>query len=57
MEYLSGDVADHDWEVDECRWVEIGEAIKLMRYKDEKEIIEKAKKMISALNKPEERPA
>lgn len=47
MEYISGDVADHDHEVDECRWVPIDEAISLMRFKDEKEIIAKARRMIS----------
>lgn len=46
MEYISGDVADHDHEVDECRWVPIDEAISLMRFRDEKEIIEKARRMI-----------
>lgn len=49
MEYISGDVADHDHEVDECRWVPIGEAIELMRFKDEKDIIAKALSMIHEL--------
>lgn len=47
MEYASGDVSGHDQEVDECRWVPIGEAVSLMRFKDEKEIIEKAWRMIT----------
>lgn len=47
MEYVSGDVADHDHEVDECRWVPMDEAITLMRFKDEKEILEKARRMIT----------
>lgn len=51
MEYLSGNVTDHDEEVDECRWVDIDEAVKLMKYKDEKDIIEKAKRMIKELEK------
>jgi len=46
MEYLSGNVADHDHEVDECRWVPIEEAIGLMRFKDEKEVLSKALRMI-----------
>lgn len=46
MEYISGDVADHDHEVDECRWVSIEDAIELMRFKDEKEILSKARRMI-----------
>lgn len=46
MEFISGDVADHDDEVDECRWVPVDEAIDLMRFKDEKEILGKARRMI-----------
>lgn len=46
MEFISGDVADHDDEVDECRWVPLEEAIDLMRFKDEKEILGKARRMI-----------
>ncbi|MEK7772953.1 MAG: NUDIX hydrolase, partial [Deltaproteobacteria bacterium] len=38
MEYAGGDVADHDTEVDECRWFPIDQAIKLMKYEDEKGI-------------------
>ena len=57
MEYTSGRVEDHDYEVDECRWVPIDEAAGLMRFKDEKDMIEKAKLMIEGLgedNKPGE---
>jgi 8-oxo-dGTP pyrophosphatase MutT (NUDIX family) len=46
MKYRSGDVADHDHEVEEARWVEISEAIKMLEFKSEKEIVEKAAKMI-----------
>ena len=46
MEYTSGSVEDHDDEVDECRWVDIDKATRLMRYDDEKGILRKAKKMI-----------
>jgi len=53
MEYASGRVEDHDQEVDECRWVTIDEAVGLMRFKDEKEIIEKAKRMIRELESSE----
>lgn len=55
MEYLSGDVAGHDHEVDECRWVSIDEAEGLMRFKDEKEIIARARRMIE--NNPVDQPA
>ena len=49
MEYTSGKVEDHDQEVDECRWVPVDEAAGLMRFKDEKDMIEKAKRMIEGL--------
>lgn len=49
MEYTSGRVEDHDEEVDECRWVPIGEAAGMMRFKDEKDIIRKAMEMIARL--------
>lgn len=50
MEYVSGEVTDHDDEVDECRWFPIDEAIRLMKYDDEKKMLRKARKLI---NKPE----
>lgn len=46
MKYRSGSVSDHDHEVDEARWVEIGQAIEMLEFKSEKEIVEKAVKMI-----------
>ncbi|MBI4950324.1 MAG: NUDIX hydrolase [Deltaproteobacteria bacterium] len=54
MEYISGKVEDHDSEVDECRWVPIDEAISLMRFKDEKEMLEKARRMIEEIKRAEE---
>lgn len=51
MEYTSGSVEDHDDEVDECRWIDIEKAARLMRYDDEKGILRKAKKMIKAHRK------
>ncbi len=51
MEYTGGSVEDHDSEVDECRWFPIEEAVKLMRYEDEKEILKKAKKMVKKMEK------
>jgi 8-oxo-dGTP diphosphatase len=46
MRYLSGDVGDHDHEVNEARWVEIGEAIDLMAYKSEQDLVRKALEII-----------
>lgn len=46
LRYESGDVRDHDDEVNEARWVEIDEAIKLLAFNSEKKIVEKAKALI-----------
>ena len=40
MRYLSGDVADHDHEVDDARWFPIAEAIERASYKSERELLE-----------------
>jgi 8-oxo-dGTP pyrophosphatase MutT (NUDIX family) len=46
LKFLSGSTEDHDQEVEEARWVEIDEAVSLLAFKSEKEIVEKAKLMI-----------
>ncbi|MBI4481717.1 MAG: NUDIX hydrolase [Acidobacteria bacterium] len=43
MRYLSGSIQDHDWEVDEVRWFPLDEAVEKLEYKNEKEIMEKAR--------------
>ena len=45
MEYTGGDISGHDLEVDDCRWFPIDDAIKKVEYKDEMEILKKAKEM------------
>lgn len=47
MRYRSGDVADHDYEVKEARWVPIEEAAALLAFKSEKQVVEKAQAMIA----------
>jgi 8-oxo-dGTP diphosphatase len=49
LQYISGDVADHDHEVNEARWVEIDRAREMLTFSSEKKIIERAKAMIEAL--------
>jgi 8-oxo-dGTP pyrophosphatase MutT (NUDIX family) len=44
--YKSGDVRDHDSEVNEARWIEIDDAIKMLAFNSEKKIMEKAKELI-----------
>jgi 8-oxo-dGTP pyrophosphatase MutT (NUDIX family) len=49
MKYVSGDVADHDHEVAEARWVRIEEAVEMLAFKGEKTVVEKASKLITEL--------
>lgn len=46
LRYKSGDVRDHDDEVNEARWVSIDDAIKMIAFDSEKKIVEKAKEFI-----------
>lgn len=50
LRYIAGDVADHDHEVGEARWVKIVDAIEMLAFKSEKEVVEKAARMISELS-------
>ena len=47
MKYISGDTRDHDHEISEVRWVLPDEAIEMLAFKGEKEVIEKAKDLLS----------
>jgi ADP-ribose pyrophosphatase YjhB (NUDIX family) len=44
--YKSGDVQDHDHEVNEARWVEIEEARQMLAFASEKKIVEQARELI-----------
>ena len=46
MRYKSGDVVDHDDEVNEARWVPIDDAIEMLAFKSEKKIMTQAKEII-----------
>ena len=46
MEYESGDVADHDWEMEEALWLPFEEAMEKLAFKGEKEALEKASDII-----------
>ena len=48
MRYVSGDVSDHDDEVDEARWVTVDEALTLLEFKSERDVVAKAMAMIEA---------
>lgn len=49
LQYESGEVSDHDQEVEEARWVSIDEAIDLLEFKNEREVVEKARRMIQEM--------
>ena len=48
MQYKSGDIADHDHEVDEARWVEIETALEMLEFKSERDVVTKAAAMSDA---------
>lgn len=48
MRYQSGDVADHDHEVHEARWVEIDAALGMLTYESERKVVAKARAALQA---------
>ena len=46
MKFVSGDVADHDHEVDESRWVNVETALDMLEFKSERDVVSKARSMI-----------
>jgi 8-oxo-dGTP pyrophosphatase MutT (NUDIX family) len=51
LKYRAGDVADHDHEVAESRWVGLDEALEMLAFKSERDVVEKARIMIDKLVK------
>ncbi|MBB6611248.1 NUDIX hydrolase [Pontibacter sp. Tf4] len=47
--YSSGNIQDHDWEVNEARWVEINQAQQLLAFNSEKQVVAKAAEKIAQL--------
>jgi 8-oxo-dGTP pyrophosphatase MutT (NUDIX family) len=46
MEYVSGDPADHDEEIANAEWVKLEEAGSRLKFKHDKEILERAKQIL-----------
>lgn len=46
MRYESGDVSEHDAEVNEARWVEINEAAGTLAFKGERKVLEQARALV-----------
>ena len=42
FDYAAGDVADHDAEVEEARWMPLDQAARELSYKGEREMVERA---------------
>lgn len=53
LKYKSGDVANHDHEVEESRWVSFDEALEMLDFKSERDVVEKAREMIAGSEKSE----
>ena len=51
LEYRSGDVSDHDHEIEEARWVSFDEAIEMLAFKSERGAVEKAREMIAEMGR------
>ena len=46
MEYISGDIKNHDWEMENVEWAPINKVEEKLTYKSDKEVWEKAKEEI-----------
>ena len=46
LRYLAGDTSDHDWEVNEARWVPIDDAASQLAFDNERRVVEAAKLLI-----------
>ncbi len=46
MEYTGGDTKDHDTEVLSARWFPVDDAIKMVSFEDEQQILRKAKQIL-----------
>jgi len=46
MEYISGDIADHDWEMEEVEWLPFDEALVRLNFHGAKQVLAKAKALL-----------
>ncbi|QCR25228.1 NUDIX hydrolase [Pontibacter sp. SGAir0037] len=47
LRYKTGDTHNHDWEVNEARWVSINEAKKLLSFKSERQVVAAAEALLA----------
>ena len=48
LRYISGDPKDHDWEVNDARWVPIDEAAAQLAFENERRVVDEARERIKA---------
>ncbi len=48
FEYRSGDLADHDHEIEEARWMPLEEAVRSLTYEGEREMVVRALSRLAA---------
>jgi 8-oxo-dGTP pyrophosphatase MutT (NUDIX family) len=46
LRYVTGDTGDHDWEVNEARWIPIGEATRQLTFDSERRVMERAAQLL-----------
>jgi len=46
LRYLSGETGNHDWEVNEARWVPIDDAATQLAFDNERRVVERARELI-----------
>jgi len=46
LRYISGDTKDHDWEVNEARWVPIENAVTMLAFEGERRMVERAQGLV-----------
>ncbi|HSX57977.1 MAG TPA: NUDIX domain-containing protein [Candidatus Saccharimonadales bacterium] len=46
MEYTSGNIADHDWEMEDAQWLEIDKVEEKLSYKTDKQVFQKAQELL-----------
>jgi 8-oxo-dGTP pyrophosphatase MutT (NUDIX family) len=51
MEYVSGNIKDHDFEMEEVEWLEFEEARKRLDFAEAKKVLDKAKKLLEKKEK------
>lgn len=49
MEYVSGDIANHDWEMENAEWIPIEKVEEKLTFRSDKEVFRKVKKLLEKI--------